>query len=118
MFFFGEATDSAQMIVEERSRHDGPGWPVIARRHWGMRDTQSALIYSSSALRNAVYEEQPEELLNSLADIYEEHLAAFCAYSDVIARAMDLGLHRYPWDNVSRKIRQNQIVQQARSLEK
>jgi hypothetical protein len=118
MFFFGEAKDSAQMIIEERSRHNGPGWPKSARRHWDMRDTQAALIYSSSALRNAVDEGQPEELLNSLADIYEEHLTAFCAYSDVISRAMDLGLHRYPWHEANRKIRQDLIARQSRPLEK
>lgn len=120
MFFFGDAADSAQMIIEERANYSGggPGWPAVRRENWNMRDYQKALIYSSSALRDAVYEDQPEELLNSLADLYEEYLTAFCEYSDVIRRAMDLGVHQYPWHNPDRIAKQQSIVANAKASEK
>lgn len=114
MFFFGDTGSGiAEMMIKERSDFGGPGFPRGPREYWGMRDYQAAMIYASSTLRQAFYDNQPEELLQSLCDLYEEYLAEFAKYSDVVHRAMELGLHQFPWENEEAKIRQRSIAKGA-----
>jgi hypothetical protein len=114
MFFFGEADSGiSEMMIKERGDMSGPGFPVAPRKYWGMRQYQAAMIYASSTLRQAYYDNQPEELLHSLCDAYEEYLTEFCKYSDVVYRAMELNLHQFPWNNDERKARQRGIAKAA-----
>lgn len=114
MFFFGEANnDIAEMMIKDRGELGGPGFPLTPESHWSMRQWQAAMIYASSTLRQAFYDDQPIELLESLCEAYEKYLAGFCQHTDVVHRAMEMEIHQFPWENEEAKIRQRAIARTA-----
>lgn len=110
MFFFGDASASAEMMIQDTSRMTGPGWPFRKREKWTRQDVQAAYLYASNTLRRAVYDELDEGLIQSICDIYEEHLAEFCEWDDVIYRAMKMEMHDFPWKDPGAMARQKHIA--------
>lgn len=112
MYFFGDTSNNAQLLVEDIASWSGPGLP--AETEWkkmGMEDTRSVMIYRSAALRDAVMEGQDQEIIDELCDMYEEALDAFCRHSNVLHRAVRLGAHHFPYPEQEAISRQRAIMQ-------
>ena len=118
MFFFGDASATAEMMIQDCAKIAGPGWPEKDRQFWSTRDLQSCLIYCSSTLRRAVADGQEESLLQAICDVYEKYLAEFSAHDDVIHRAITMNLHDFPWKDPGAVGRQTAIARDAQTKEK
>lgn len=110
MFYFGDPAATAELMIQESVRSDGPGWPVTPLEYWSIKDSQAAMIYASSTLRRAVYETDDHEILKALCTTYEKYLDEFTQVDDVVYRAMKINEHQFPWRQPDAMARQKAIV--------
>lgn len=110
MFVFGEPTDVAEMLLIEVAGLSGPGLPDKSKE-WGYEEWRQQLIYTSAALRRAASKGMETGILEALCEHYEEALVGFCRHDDVVMRAMDNGMHVFPWNDSDAKQRQKMLVE-------
>lgn len=111
MYFFGDNSLNAQILIDDIASWSGPGLPLEADfSEMNEEKTRTCLIYRSAALRDAVQGDMDQEVIDKLCEMYEEALAAFCKHSDIIHRALRLGAHIYPYPEENAVRRQKQII--------
>jgi hypothetical protein len=115
MFVFGEPKDVAKLMAVEQASYSGPGLPDPAEE-WGYEEWRTQLIYTASVLRRAASQGMDEDIVMACCQEYEDALVRFCTYDDVILRAMDNGMHNYPWHDPGAMARQHALASRVWAL--
>ena len=113
MFVFGDERQAAYLWADSLQFSYGPG-PV--KKHpdeMTERELRDAYVYAYGALNGAWQEDRSEEFLEALEEVYEELLRRFCEVSDIIPKAIESGVHVFPYPTESGMARQTAIAREA-----
>ena len=113
MFVFGDERDAAYMWASSLQFSYGPGPSNKHPDEMTERELRDAYIYAYGALNTAWQDGRSEEFLEALEEAYEDILMRFCSTSDVVPKAIESGVHVFPYPTDSGIARQTAIAREA-----